>query len=108
VKAVTHGPSQAVTARNQPRFAILSIDAANGKVRFLCPAYEGTLRENTYEGLATRPLNGKVLINAWKDGGDAAGQGAVLTRYAAVWTRSLSFEEMLAEYEYARGLFGSV
>jgi hypothetical protein len=80
----------------------------NGKVRFLCPAYESTLRENTYEGLATRPLNGKVLINAWKDGGDAAGQGAILTRYAAVWTRSLTFEEMLAEYEYARGLFGTV
>lgn len=107
-KAVTSGPGQTVDTRYKPRFAIVSVDAASGKVRFLCPAYEDTLREETYAGLATRPLNGKVLINAWKDGGDATGQGAILTRYAAVWNRALSFEEMLAEYEYARGLFGAV
>ncbi|MDQ7994245.1 MAG: hypothetical protein AAGC76_00160 [Luteibacter sp.] len=107
-KAVTSGPSESLDTRYKPRFAIVSVDAVSGSVRFLCPAYEDNLREQRYPGLATRPLNGKVLINAWKDGGDATGQGAVLTRYAAVWNRALSFEEMLAEYEYARGLFGSV
>ncbi|HEY4146642.1 twin-arginine translocation signal domain-containing protein [Pinirhizobacter sp.] len=107
-KAVTSGPAQAVDTRYKPRFAIVSIDATTGSVRFLCPSYEEALREETYAGLANRPLNGKVLINAWKDGGDAAEQGAILTRYAAIWTRALSFEEMLAEYEYARGLYGAV
>ncbi|WP_250626457.1 hypothetical protein [Pinirhizobacter soli] len=107
-KAVTNGPFQAVATRYKPRFAIVSIDAATGTVRFLCPSYEEAPREETYAGLANRPLNGKVLINAWKDGGDATQQGAILTRYAAVWTRALSLEEMLAEYEYARGLYGAV
>jgi hypothetical protein len=107
-KAVTSGPGQTVDTRYKPRFAIVSVDAVSGKVRFLCPAYEDTLREQAFAGLATRPLNGKVLINAWKDAGDATGQGAILTRYAAVWNRALSFEEMVAEYEYARGLFGAV
>lgn len=107
-KAVTNAPAQGVDTRYKPRFAIVSIDAATGNVRFLCPSYEEAPREETYAGLADRPLNGKVLINAWKDGGDAAQQGAILTRYAAVWTRALSLEEMLAEYEYARGLYGAV
>lgn len=107
-KAVTTGPGQSTDTRYKPRFAIVSVDAVAGTVRFLCPAYEDQPREQGYPGLSARPLNGKVLINAWKDGGDAAGQGAVLTRYAAVWNRALSFDEMLAEYDYARGLFGSV
>jgi hypothetical protein len=107
-KAITTGPRQALDTRYTPRFAIVSIDAAAGKVRFLCPAFEDVLREDAYAGLAARPLNGRILINAWKNGGDAAGQGAILTRYAAVWNRALGFEEMIAEYEYAQGLFGPV
>ncbi|SEW25338.1 hypothetical protein [Luteibacter sp. 329MFSha] len=108
MKALTTATPQPVATRAEPRFAIVSIDAASGTVRFYCPVVEGALREEAHDGLATRPLNGKVLVNAWKDGGDAGGMGAILTRYVAVWQRALSADEMRREYEHARRLFGQV